>query len=175
MKTALVIILAVFVAFVGLAVIGSLLPKDPATPIVTQTVAPTPTPAPIETMSSDELTVYAYVEKHYNELTALFDDLTSACDNVDLSGVNNCAERYIRLTKEWNKLPEVGGQVGDLEQAYTDTGDSLRILIIDALKLGTGGNVNDHKLTNDIANYLNYLKTCRDELDSLQEEAQSSY
>jgi len=165
MKKTLIIIGAVSLGLIAIAIAGATLPADTTTQM----------PAPATTLSADELYVYAYVGDNLPKLGALYDDLGQACESLDYDGIVTCAEKAIAMSDEWNGIPVVGGNVAALESAYDDAGNGVARLIVDAHDIGTGEAVSNARIERDIADAVDALFACREELDRIAGQYEETF
>ena len=128
MKKALIIIGAIFLGLIALAIVGSILPEDPAltvdkdAEIAQPVIEEAPEPAP--TLDNDEQRVYDFIAENYPKIDKLFNETLITVDIADgdsetaLLDLVDDASTYVELAKGWEELDWAGGKVRTLETAF---------------------------------------------------------
>lgn len=157
MKKALIIIGAVFAGLILLVLVGAAVGEDPQQPVVViQSAAPVPeptvaepepvaTPEPAATLTSGEQRVYDFISaefptlRHDNEkLCAMLNgDASYAAIIKRLTGDG---EKFIALTKRWNRMDWGYGEVSDLEDDFDAYMNASRAFYRNWVNGITGGN-----------------------------------
>ena len=135
MKKALIIIAAIFGGLILLAVVGSILPEDPALTIdkdaEVQQLVPEATAEEVASLTSKEQRIYDFIALNYPKLVELRADFDECLWN-DSSNAKRirvlvkCSGQFAGIAQQWNKAGWGYGQVADLEDAFDDYVNATR-------------------------------------------------